>query len=193
MQIQIQIRYFVSCISWEDLKICRRPPLLGSSRVQQWRWRWRLFKSKPVGSKVHRNTGTVIFGVFMFFAVPLWDFRNAGTFPQNLHYPQNHLCILSLFMGCWNIQKKMDSDLSWAGDGRFCGDFPPFFVLTPPREETCQKQKFWGEKKWRRIFWAHETLAILSPEKLQGFHGTLLCIPLLHPILFCISRDPEIS
>ena len=28
---------------------------------------------------------------------------------------------LPLFMGSWNVQEHLDSNLFWAGDGRFCG------------------------------------------------------------------------
>jgi len=38
--------------------------------------------------------------------------------------------------GSWNIQKKLDSDLFWAGDGRFCGGFPPLCILAP-RDQSC--------------------------------------------------------
>ena len=38
---------------------------------------------------------------------------------------------LSLFMSCWNFQENLDSDLFWAGEGGFCGDFPPFGFLAP--------------------------------------------------------------
>jgi len=39
------------------------------------------------------NLETVILLFFLFFAVPVWDVGNAGTFPQNLFYQLNHVCI----------------------------------------------------------------------------------------------------
>ena len=62
---------------------------------------------------------------------------------------------LSLFICCWNIQEILDSDLFWAGDGWFQGDFPPFCVLTP-REQT--RELFYCTQRLmllRRIFWAY--------------------------------------
>jgi len=82
---------------------------------------------------------------------------------------------LSLFTDCWNIQKNLDSDLFWAGDGRFWGGFPPFCVLAP-RIQTChffiapKNCIFWGAS-----FELIKNLATLDPDKLQGFHGTPLC------------------
>jgi len=29
------------------------------------------------------------------------------------------------------MQENLDSEIYWAGDGRFCGDFPPFCILVP--------------------------------------------------------------
>jgi len=34
-------------------------------------------------------------------------------------------------MGCWNIHENLDLDIFWAGDGRFCGEFPPYGILAP--------------------------------------------------------------
>ena len=58
----------------------------------------------------------------------------------------NHMCILEeptttcaylpLFLGSWNIQEYLDSNLFWAGDGRFCGGFPPFCVFET-RIQAC--------------------------------------------------------
>jgi len=57
-------------------------------RVQNWRRLWKLVKSTAVSLKVQpRNTETIILRGFLFFAVPEWDFRNAGTFSQDLFYP----------------------------------------------------------------------------------------------------------
>ena len=35
------------------------------------------------------HTETVMQSVFLFFNVPVWDFRNAETLPQNLFYPSS--------------------------------------------------------------------------------------------------------
>jgi len=43
---------------------------------------------------------------------------------------------LLLFMGLWNMREYSDSNLYWAGDGRFCGDFPPFCIFET-RNPTC--------------------------------------------------------
>jgi len=89
---------------------------------------------------------------------------------------------LSLFTDCGNIQKNLDSDLFWAGDGRFWGGFPPFGILAP-RIQTChfliasKNCIFWGAS-----FEPIKNLATLDPEKWQGFHGTPLyhCYTLAH-------------
>ena len=76
----------------------------------------------------------------------------------------------------WNIQENLDSDIFWAGNGQFCGDFPPFCVLAP-RDQTCQlfllylRTAFFEAQLLELI----KNLATLVPEKLQGFYETLLC------------------
>ena len=37
-----------------------------------------------VSSKLNNN---IILSILLFYALPVWDFRNAGTFPENLFYP----------------------------------------------------------------------------------------------------------
>jgi len=58
--------------------------------------------------------------------------QKSPKIPGNVTFSEvlkNNLCsYLSLFIGCWNIRENLDSDLFWAGDGRFCGDFPPFQI-----------------------------------------------------------------
>ena len=63
------------------------------------------FKRKAVSSKAQRNTvtETVILRCFLFFAVPGWDFRNAGTFSQDLFTHNTTCTYLSLFKGYWNF------------------------------------------------------------------------------------------
>jgi len=56
-------------------------------------------------------------------------------FPRNYFANKISCAYLSLFMDCWNIQENLDSDQFWAGDDRFCGIFPPFFILAP-RNQT---------------------------------------------------------
>jgi len=68
-------------------------------------------KSKAVSSKVRGNTETVILLVFLLVTLPGWDFRNAGTCSQKYSTHKNTYAYLSLFMGCWNIQENLDSDL----------------------------------------------------------------------------------
>jgi len=41
-----------------------------------------------------------------------------------------------LFIG-FKTKLGLDSDLNWAGGGRFCGSFPPFCILAP-RDKTWQ-------------------------------------------------------
>ena len=52
-------------------------------------------------------------------------------FPRTYLTHKTSYVYLSLLMGCSNIQKNLDSDLFWAGDGRFCGGFPPFCIMAP--------------------------------------------------------------
>jgi len=78
------------------------------------------------------GTHKPLFSAFSFFSVPMWDFRNTGTFSQNILKQHQSItykttyAYLSLLMGCWDMQENLDSDLFWAGDGQFCGDFTPF-------------------------------------------------------------------
>jgi len=68
----------------------------------------------------------------------------------------------------WNIQENMDSDLFWAGDGRFRGEFPPVCVW---RHGTRLASFFlyWRTAFWGASFRLIKYLATLVPEKLQGF------------------------
>jgi len=96
----------------------------------------KLFKSKAVSSKAHRNTETVILWGFKFLALPVSDFRNARTFCQDLFAQLNRVCTFVPVHGLLEYPKKLDSSIFWAGYGRFCGDFPSFCVLAP-RDQTC--------------------------------------------------------
>jgi len=79
-------------------------------------------------------------------------------------------------MGTWNIQDNLDSDLFWAGDGRFIGGFPPFCVFET-RIQTCHYLDCTeGGVRRRILLKIEENLASLNPEKLQGFHGTFCTI-----------------
>jgi len=69
----------------------------------------------------------------------MWDFRKAGTFFPEIILPiKPTYAYLCLSMGCWNIQANLDSDLFWAGDGRFCRNFPPFLYTTAQKHCTWQ-------------------------------------------------------
>jgi len=101
-------------------------------------------------------------------------------FPWNYLTHKTTYAYLSLFMGCWDIQNKLDSDLFWAGDGRFCEDFLPFGVLMP-REQTCQLIDCTQKLRFlRRIFWAHKKSGNFVPRQVTRF-SWIAPIPLLHP------------
>jgi len=65
----------------------------------------KLFKSKAVSSKAHRNTETVILWGFKFFALPVSGFRNANFLPGLVCpiKPRTHICPYSWSIG---ISKK---------------------------------------------------------------------------------------
>ena len=63
------------------------------------------FQSKAVKSKVHWNTETDFLSIFLFLALPLRDFGNAGTFHQNLFYRKNHVCIFVFVPGLLEYPK----------------------------------------------------------------------------------------
>jgi len=73
----------------------------------------------------------LFFNFFFFLAQPLRDFGNAELFTRTYFTHKTTYEYLSLFTDCWNIQENLDSDLFWAGDGRFWGGFPPFWILAP--------------------------------------------------------------
>jgi len=75
-------------------------------RVQQWSRRWKLFKSKAVSSKGHRNTETVILRGFKFFALPVSDSRKARTFSQDLFYPLYRVWIFVPVHGLLEYPRK---------------------------------------------------------------------------------------
>jgi len=110
---------------------------------------------------VQWNTETVILRGFLFFAVPGWDFRNAGTFSQDYFTHKATYICLSLFKGCWNMQENLDSEIFWAGDGRFCGNFPPFCILES-RDQTSQLFYCTKELFMRRIFSANKN-SVMKP------------------------------
>ena len=55
---------------------------------------------------MHRNTEKVILWIFLFFALSVWDFRNAGTFPQNLFYHLNQIRIFVPVHGLLKYPRK---------------------------------------------------------------------------------------
>ena len=81
---------------------------------------------------------------------------------------------LPLFMGSWNMQEHLESDLFWFGDGQICGGFPPlcFFVCL-----------------FGFAFWRHGTRLATFLIAPSGNSGSLKVtrflwnpsIPLLHP------------
>jgi len=81
-------------------------------------------------------------------------------------------------MGSWNLQKHLDSNLFWPGDGRFCWDFPPFAFL----RRGCGLASFQVCMHLRTAFLDsgvhvenYKKSATLNPKKLQSLHhdGTL--------------------
>jgi len=67
----------------------------------------KLFKSKAVSSKAHRNTEMVILWGFKFFALPVSGFRNARTFCQDLFAQLNRVRTFVPIHGLLEYAKKI--------------------------------------------------------------------------------------
>jgi len=124
-----------------------------------------------------------VFSCFWLFHCEILETQQLFTRTHFTH--KTTYAYLSLFTDCWNMQENSDLDLFWAGDSRFWGGFPPFCILAP-RIQTChfliapKNCIFWGAS-----FEPIKNLATLDPEKLQGFHGTPLCL--------CYTLKPSIK
>ena len=113
-----------------------------------------------------------LFSRFSSFLPRVWDFRTQELFPRTYFTHKTTYSYLSLLIGCWNIQENLDADLFWAGDGRFCGDFPPFCVFAR-RIKSCHffncvytgKKKHVIENKVHYVY-THTNISVC----------TLLCI-----------------
>jgi len=132
-------------------------------RVSPWRQRWNLFKNKAVSSNLLRNTETVIFDFSCFSPNPCGILETQELCPRNYFAHKTTYAYLFQFMGCWNIQENLDSDLFWAGDGRSCGGFPPFCILAP---QTCQLLEL---HFLRRIFYANSKSGNFGSQKVARF------------------------
>ena len=104
----------------------------------------------------------------------VWDFKNTGTFSQNLIYPYKHVRIFVPAHVWMEGPRILKSDLNWASHGQIFGGFPPFCILAP-RDQTCQF--FVGPENY--IFWGvsfnlRNNMAALAPKKLQGFETAIL-------------------
>ena len=130
------------------------------------------FKSKAVSCEVDRNTETVI--VFFLHG---WDFRNAGIyFPRKFSpiKPYMYICICSWALGtCENIGIRTyfrPVTVESVGGFRHFAlwrhgfQLATFFI-------TLKNCIFSGAS-----FKLIENLATLNPEKLEGFHGSPLCL-----------------
>ena len=62
------------------------------------------------------------------FSPTVFHFRKYHPAPRTNSHTATH-AYLPLFLGSWNIQEYVDSNLFWASDGRFYGGFPPFCVF----------------------------------------------------------------
>jgi len=135
--------------------------------------------------KCSRGTRKRLFSVVScFLQYPSGILETQELFPRIYFTHKTKYMYLSLFKGCWNVQENLDSEIFWAGDGRFCGNFPPFCVLAP-RDHTCQLCYCTKELHFlRRIFWANKKSGNFGPQKFAMFLWNPP-IPFLHlPIVW---------
>ena len=94
-------------------------------------------KVKTLVQKCKATRKYLFSGFCCFWPYPCGILEMQELFPRTYFAHKTTYAYLYLLIGCWNIQKNLESDVNLAGDGRFCRGFPPFCILVP-RDQTCQ-------------------------------------------------------
>ena len=76
--------------------------------------RRKIFRSKAVSCKLGWNTESVI---LRFFCCPGGTLETQELFPEAYFTHETMYAHLSLFMGSFNMQEHLDSDLFWSDVG----------------------------------------------------------------------------
>jgi len=126
-----------------------------------------------------------VFSCFWHFHCGILEKQEIFTWTYLTH--KTRYAYLFLFTDCWNFQENLDSDLFWAGDGRFWGGFPLFGILAPriqtfPFFYCAQELQF-----LRRIFWACKKLDNSGSRKVTRFSWNSP-VPLLHSKGWLVSQ-----